>query len=56
MIKPVSTAELGQDADRPLESGFLLDRLREDFRLEPLDLEGSLEIFKREVEEYGDSL
>ena len=54
-IIPVTTGELGQDADRPLESGFILDRLREDFGIEPLDLERSLEIFKREAEEYGDS-
>jgi len=54
-IIPVTTGELGQDADRPLESGFILDHLREDFGIEPLDLERSLEIFKREAEEYGDS-
>ncbi len=54
-IIPVTTEELGQDADRPLDSGFILDRLREDFGIEPLDLEKSLEIFKREAEEYGDS-
>ncbi len=54
-IIPVTTEELGQDANRPLDSGFILDRLREDFGIEPLDLEKSLEIFKREAEEYGDS-
>ncbi len=54
-IIPVTTGELGQDANRPLDSGFILDRLREDFGIEPLDLEKSLEIFKREAEEYGDS-
>jgi dTDP-4-dehydrorhamnose reductase len=53
-IKPVTTEELGQDARRPLESGFLLDRLRDDFGIEPFDLDESLKIFQAEVEKYGD--
>jgi dTDP-4-dehydrorhamnose reductase len=55
-IKPVTTAELGQDADRPLESGFILDRLREDFGIEPLDLDRSLTAFNGEFERYGEVL
>jgi dTDP-4-dehydrorhamnose reductase len=55
LITPVRTAELGQAADRPLESGFTLRRLREDLQLEPLGLEAGLALFRAEVERYGDS-
>ncbi|MFO7768644.1 MAG: dTDP-4-dehydrorhamnose reductase [bacterium] len=54
-IEPVSTGELGQRAERPLESGFVLERLREDFGLEPLGLEAGLERFREEVEHFGGS-
>lgn len=53
LIVPVTTEELGQRAERPLRSGLLLDRLRNDFGLEPLDLERSLERFREEFERYG---
>ena len=52
-ILPVSTEELGQAAPRPLESGFVLDRLHADFGLFPLGLEEGLERFHEEVIEYG---
>ena len=48
------TGELGQTADRPLESGFTLRKLRADFGIEPLDLTASLESFREEVELHGD--
>lgn len=50
----VTTDELGQLAERPLESGFVLDRLKEDFGLEPMGLEDSLIRFREEVERYGE--
>jgi len=53
-ILPVTTQELGQQADRPLASGFVLEGLRRDFDLHPLGLEASLEHFRQEVEQYGD--
>lgn len=49
-IQAVSTAELDQAADRPLASGFVLDRLRRDFKVSPLGLEASLAAFREEVE------
>ena len=52
-IEPVTTEELGQRADRPLESGLVMDRLRKDFGLEPLGLDASLERFAAEVERFG---
>jgi dTDP-4-dehydrorhamnose reductase len=52
-IDPVTTAELGQQADRPLRSGFVLDRLRTELGLEPLGLEESLLLFREEYERYG---
>lgn len=54
LIQPVSTGELGQSADRPLESGFTLRKLRADFGIEPLGLTASLESFREEVELHGD--
>lgn len=54
-IEPVRTEQLGQRADRPLESGFVLDRLRRDFGLEPLGLEMGLARFAEEVERFGGS-
>ncbi len=54
LIQPVRTDELGQAADRPLESGFTLRKLRADFGLEPLGLTASLESFREEVELHGD--
>lgn len=53
-ILPVTTQELGQQADRPLASGFVLEGLRRDFGLQPLGLEASMEQFRQEVERYGD--
>jgi len=55
LIRPVRTVDLGQAADRPLESGFTLRRLRDDLLLEPLGLDDSLEAFRAEVERYGES-
>ncbi len=54
LIRPVRTIDLGQAADRPLESGFTLRRLQDDLRLEPLGLDASLGSFRAEVERYGD--
>jgi dTDP-4-dehydrorhamnose reductase len=54
LITPVRTADLGQAADRPLESGFTLRRLRNDLQLEPLGLDAGLGAFRTEVERYGD--
>jgi dTDP-4-dehydrorhamnose reductase len=53
LIEAVTTEELGQRAVRPLESGFILDRIRTDFGLELLGLEDSLAAFRREFERYG---
>ena len=53
LIEAVTTAELGQRADRPLESGFVLDRIRTDFGLEPRGLQESLAMFRGEFERYG---
>ncbi|MCK4771311.1 MAG: SDR family oxidoreductase [Candidatus Latescibacteria bacterium] len=55
-IIPVTTGELGQEADRPLESGFVLDRLRSDFGIQPAGLDESLALFREEVEKYGDGM
>jgi dTDP-4-dehydrorhamnose reductase len=52
-IDPVTTAELGQLADRPLRSGLVLDRLRNELGLEPLGLEESLLLFREEFARYG---
>lgn len=52
-IDPVTTAELEQQADRPLRSGFVLDRLRTELGLEPPGLEESLLLFREEFERYG---
>ncbi len=50
LLQAVTTEELGQAADRPLASGFVLDKIRKDFRLEPLGLDASLTAFREEVE------
>jgi dTDP-4-dehydrorhamnose reductase len=52
-IEPVTTADLDQAADRPLESGFVLDRIRRDFGLLPLGLHDSLKAFREEVDRAG---
>jgi len=54
LITPVVTAELGQAAERPLDSGFILDKLVHDFGVRSLGLEEGLRLFRAEVEEYGD--
>lgn len=54
LIRPVRTADLGQAADRPLESGFTLRKLKQELGLEPLDLKGGLEVFRAEVEQAGE--
>ena len=53
LIKPILTEELDQKAIRPLESGFILDRLYGDLELQPLSLDLCLKRFSDEVERYG---
>ncbi len=54
LIEPVLTSELGQAAERPLDSGFVLDRIERDFELRPLGIADGLRRFREEVAEYGD--
>jgi dTDP-4-dehydrorhamnose reductase len=56
LIEPVATAELGQAAERPLASGFVLDKIRRDFGVEPAGLAESLDRFQAEWERYGGGL
>ncbi len=56
LIEPALTSDLGQAAERPLESGFVLDTLETEFGLRSLGLRAGLELFHAEVDAYGDGM
>ncbi len=56
LIKPIHTAELGQAAPRPLRSGLMVDRVREEFGIELSGTTEALERFKEELQEAGSAL
>ena len=54
LIDPISTAEFGQPAPRPLRAGLLMDRFRAHFPDVPvLSVPESLTILKRQLEQAG---
>ena len=54
LIDPISTAEFGQPAPRPLRAGLLMDHFRETFPDVPvLSVRESMAIVKRQLAEAG---
>lgn len=49
LIKPISTSELNQPARRPLKSGLILDKIKNELNYRPHSLEDSFRIMKEEL-------
>ncbi|MDZ7338469.1 MAG: dTDP-4-dehydrorhamnose reductase [candidate division KSB1 bacterium] len=56
LIRPVRTAELGQAAPRPLRSGLIVDKAREEFGVELSATKEALQRFKEELRAAGSPL
>lgn len=49
LIQPVTTAELNQNAPRPLNSGFILGKINHELNFKPLNINESLKILKSQL-------
>lgn len=49
LISPIITAELNQTAQRPLNSGFILDKIKNELGLEMMDIDESLNLLKKQL-------
>jgi len=49
LIKPITTKELNQVSLRPLRSGFILDKIRDDLNLRMLNIDESLKQLKKQM-------
>jgi dTDP-4-dehydrorhamnose reductase len=52
LITPTTTEGLHQAALRPLNSGFILDKVKTELGIQPLDIDESLKIFKKQYKKY----
>lgn len=53
LISPVNTATLGQPAQRPLRTGFILDKAMQDLGYQPHTFEEGLSIVDKQLKERG---
>lgn len=49
LIKPIDSASLGQEAKRPLKTGFVIEKARRDLGYEPLSFEEGIEVLVEQV-------
>ncbi|MEE4311445.1 MAG: dTDP-4-dehydrorhamnose reductase [candidate division KSB1 bacterium] len=52
LIHPVTTAELNQAAARPMRSGFILDKMKNELGFETMNVEDSLKILKKQMKTH----